>query len=141
MGADPDRIRFDRRMEMPPDRRPLGQNRPTGWRQSQQSGAPVRQIGRRLDEATTLQRLEIGSQGRPVHRQQRRHAAEVRWFRPIEHMRTENCPLVIPTGFSTTSKRRASVCAALCVCRHRQAFTHHKGGFEGKVGRSVHLKA
>jgi SAM-dependent methyltransferase len=70
--------RFDHRMEMPPDRHRLGQNRPAGRRQPQQSCAPVRRIGRRLDEATTLQRLEIGSQGRPVHRQQRRHAAEVR---------------------------------------------------------------
>ena len=140
MGADPDRIRFDRRMEMPPDRRPLGQNRPTGWRQSQQSGAPVRQIGRRLDEATTLQRLEIGSQGRPVHRQQRRHAAEVRWFRPIE--RHEDRELLA----GDTDRLQHDIetaCERMRRPLRMQAqvgVTHQKGGFEGKVGRSVHLK-
>ena len=46
--------RFDRRMKMLPDRRRLGQNRPAGWRQPQQSGAPVRRIGRCIDEVTAL---------------------------------------------------------------------------------------
>ena len=41
-------------------------------------------IGFGLDQAAPLQRLEVGRQGRAVHRQQRGDAADDRRLRPVE---------------------------------------------------------
>ncbi|MNT49306.1 hypothetical protein D3C72_1861490 [compost metagenome] len=39
----------------------------------------------------------------------------------LSDISSENCPLVMPTGFSALSKSRAKARAARCACRQRQA--------------------
>jgi hypothetical protein len=58
--------------------------RATGRRQSKTSATAVFLVDRNLQKTTPFKRLEIGREGRSVHREKGRDAAERRRLRPVE---------------------------------------------------------
>ena len=71
-------------MGLPPHWDGGGEERPPGLGQAQAAAAFVGWVDRHLDKPAAFERLQIGGQGRPVHRQQRRHGADARRLRAIE---------------------------------------------------------
>ncbi len=132
-------VAFYRLMDIAPDRRRFRQHRAPGRRQPEQARAPVGRVGLRRDEAAPLQRLQVGGERRPVHRQKCRHAAEVRRPRPVErHQQGE-----LPAGDAGRLQRDVEAAGQRprrpLRMQAQAGVAHQKRGLERNVvGRSVH---
>jgi hypothetical protein len=61
--------------------------------QLQQTSAVVVVVCRDLDQATTFERFQGGGQGRPIHRQQRRHRPDCRRLRAVQRHQHRELPI------------------------------------------------